>query len=105
MATFSVFSRAEQRINLFDVGAGQRRSRLVEDEKLRLLTERFGDLDHLAARERQIAHAEKRIDVFTADFREQRFGPATLSARVNQTETSGRRGDRNVVRDREVRHQ
>ena len=40
----------KQRIDPLDVGAGERRSRLVEDQKLRLLAERLGDLDHLAAR-------------------------------------------------------
>ena len=49
----------EQRVDLLDVGAGQRRSRLVEDQQLRLLAERLGDLDHLAARQRQVAHAQQ----------------------------------------------
>ena len=99
------FQPRQEGVDLVDVRAGQRRGRLVENEQLRLLAERLGDLDHLAARQRQIAHADDAVDVLAADLGEQRLGAAALGARVDQTEAARRRGDRNVVRDREVRHQ
>ena len=83
----------QKRVNLLDVDAGQRRSRLIEDEQLRLLSERLGDLHHLTARQRQIAHPKQRIDVLASDFGEQRLGPPALGARVDHAEALGRRGD------------
>jgi hypothetical protein len=95
----------EQRIDFLDVGAGQGRSRFVENEELGFLAERLGDLDHLAARQRQIAHAQQRIDVFAADFGEQRLRAASLRAGVDHAEPLRRRRYRNIVGDRQVRHQ
>ncbi len=42
-------------VDALDVGGGERRGRLVEDQELGVAAERLGDLDHLAARQRQVA--------------------------------------------------
>ncbi len=81
----------QQRIDFFDVRARQGGGRLVEDEKLRLLAERLGDFDHLAARQRQIAHAQQRIDVLAADFGKQCLGAPALRTVVDHAEAPGRR--------------
>ena len=44
----------QHREDLGDVGGGQRRGRLVEDQDARLARQRLGDLDHLPARQRQV---------------------------------------------------
>ena len=45
----------EDRVDLLDVGAGQGRGRLVEDQEPRVAAQRLGDLDHLPARQGQVA--------------------------------------------------
>ena len=57
-----------------DVAAGERRGRLVEDEELGVLAQRLGDLDHLPARQRQVADQRARIDVLAVDARQQLLG-------------------------------
>ena len=42
--------------DLGDVGGRQRRGRLVENENARVARQSLGDLDHLAARQRQVFH-------------------------------------------------
>ena len=89
----------QQGVDLLDIRARQSGGRLVENEKLRPLAERLGDFDHLAARQRQLAYAKKRIDVFAADFGKQRVGALALRAGVDHAEALRGRGDGNVVGD------
>ena len=49
-------SRFSTREDPLDVGGGQRRGRLVEDQDRGLRAERLGDLDQLPARQRQVLH-------------------------------------------------
>ncbi len=90
-------------VDLLDIGAGEGGGRFVQHEKLRPLAEGLGDLDHLAARKRQIPHAHQRIDVFAADLGEKLLGAAALRLRIDDAEAARRRCDRDIVRDREVR--
>ena len=88
--------------HLGDVGGGQRRSRLVENEEARLARQRLGDLHHLPARQRQILDQRHRMDVGRSGARERILGEAPLRAPVDQPETARRIGDGDVVGDRKV---
>ena len=72
--------------NLLDVGGGQRRGRLVEDQDLGVAGERLGDLDHLAPGQRELASRRVRMDVFGPDAGEERLGDPALLATVDQAE-------------------
>ena len=76
----------QHREHLGDVGGGQRRGRLVEDEDGRIARQRLGDLHHLLARERQLLHRRERMDVLRAGARQRRLGEASLRAPVDQPE-------------------
>ena len=99
------FESREHRIDLLHVGAGESRGGLVEDQELRPLAERLGDLDHLAPRQRQVAHPHQRVDVRAADLGQQGLGAAALRPGIDEAEAPRRRSDRDIVRDREVGHQ
>src|SRR5262249_1315794 len=75
-----------------DVGGGQRRGRLVEDEQLRIAGQRLGDLDDLAARQRQVADGSERVDVADPEPRQGRLGALALGAHIDQPPPP-RRGD------------
>ena len=85
-----------------DVGRGQRRRRLVEDEELRVAGEGLGDLHHLAARKRQIADASERMDIGRAHPRQGLFGEAPLRALVDHAPLLRRIDDPDVVRYGEI---
>ena len=53
----------------------------------------------------QIAHSRKGVNVLASYIGQQSLGPATLSAGIHHAEAPRRRGDRNIVRDRKIRHQ
>ena len=65
----------------------QRRGRLVEDEHARLAVERLGDLDHLAAAERQVAD-RRRQRLVEADQLAGGLGPRGERAVVDQAEAA-----------------
>ena len=88
--------------DLLDVGGGQGRGGLVEDEDARALGERLGDLDHLPAGERQVLDQRERVDVGGAGAGERLLGEAALGAAVDHAEAGGRPADDDVVGDREV---
>ena len=85
-----------------DVGGGQRRGRLVEDEELRIAGEGLGDLHHLAARKRQIADPIERMDIDRAHPRQRLLGEAPLGALVDHAPFLRRIGDPDVVRHGEI---
>jgi hypothetical protein len=95
----------EDLVDLLDIGGGQRRGRLVEDQELRVAAERLGDLNHLAARERKVAHPLHGVHVGTADAGEELAGDLALPPAVDQAEATRRIGDADVVGDRQVGHQ
>ena len=66
---------------LVDVGGGQRRGRLVENENARLARQRLGDLDHLAARQRQVLDQRQGMDVPGTGARKRLFGNPALGLR------------------------
>ena len=66
MATPSFFRRCSRGENFFDVCGGERGSRLIEDEDLRLAGQRLGDFDHLTARQGKFTHGRGGVDVFCA---------------------------------------
>ena len=70
----------EHHEHLGDVGRGQRRGRLVEDEHARLARQRLGDLDHLPARQRQVLDQRQRMDVGRAGARQRLLGDPALRA-------------------------
>ena len=80
-------------IDGLDVARGQGRGRLVEDQHLRVAAERLGDLDHLAARQRQVADQRARVDVLAAHAGEQRLGarPPGPGGRSGRSGAAGRR--------------
>ena len=88
--------------NLSDVGRGQGRGRLVEDEDAGLARKGLGDLHHLAARQRQVLDQSHRMDVGRARPLERFLGDATLRAPVDHPEAPRRVGDGDVVGDRKV---
>ncbi len=88
--------------HLGDIGGGERRSRLVENENARLARQRLGDLDHLPARQGQVLHQGHRMDIRRSGALERLLGEAPLRAAVNHSEAARRVGDRNVVGDRKV---
>ena len=88
--------------HLGDVGGGERRCRLVENEDARLAGQRLGDLHHLPARQRQVFDQRHRMDVQRAGALERLLGEAPLRTPVDQPETTRWVGDRDVVRDRKV---
>ena len=87
--------------DLGDVGGGQRRGRLVEDQDARLARQRLGDLDHLPARQRQVLDQRQRMDVLGAGARQRLLGDAALRARgrSGRSAVGGLRDD-DVVGDR-----
>ena len=87
--------------HLGDVGGGQGRRRLVEDEDAGLARQRLGDLDHLPARQRQILDQRHRMDVGRAGALERLLGEAPLRAPVDEAEAARRIGDGDVVGDRQ----
>ena len=75
-----VAQAVQDRVDALDVRRGERRGRLVEDQELRIAAERLGDLDHLPARQRQVADPRARVDVLAADPGEQLLRPPPLRA-------------------------
>ena len=93
----------EHREDLGDVGRGQRRGRLVEDQDARLAGQRLGDLDHLPARQRQVLDQRQRMDVLGAGARQRLLGDARAAPRRSIRPKRGRRiADDDVVGDRQV---
>ena len=88
--------------DLLHVGGGERRGGLVEDEDARPLRKGLGDLDHLAAGERQVLDQRERVDVGGAGAGQRLLGEAALGAAVDHAEARGRLADDDVVGDREV---
>ena len=88
--------------HLRDIGGGQRRRRLVENENARIARQRLGDLHHLPARQRQILDQRQRMDVGRAGSLERFLGETPLRASVDHSEAARRIGDGDVVGDREV---
>ena len=88
--------------HLGDVRRRERGGRLVQDEHARVARQRLGDLDHLAARERQVLDRRQGMNVLGAGARQRLLGDPALGAPVDQPEPLGRIADRNVVGDREV---
>ena len=82
-------ARARRRVDGLDVAAGQRRGRLVEDQHRGVAAERLGDLDHLPARQAEVADQRARVDVLA------RMRASSASARrrwaraVDQAEALG----------------
>ena len=66
----------EHGVDLRHVGGRQRRRGLVEDQDARLARQRLGDLDHLAARQRQVLDQRQRMDVLGAGAGQRLFGHA-----------------------------
>ena len=91
--------------HLGDVAGGERRGRLVKDEDARLPHQRLGDLDHLAARQRQVLDAGARMDLLGPGTRQRRLGEPTLRGAVDQPEALRRPRDGDIVGHRKVGHQ
>ncbi len=89
----------EDRVDPLDVRRRERRGRLVEDQELRRASERPRDLDHLAARERKIAHDFVRMNVLAMHAGKQALGAAALGAPVDQSEPARRLGRTDVLGD------
>ena len=88
-----------------DVRGGECRRRLVEDQDPRIASQGLGDLHHLAARERQIAHRGERVDVRGTHPLERFFSEPPLCARVDEAQPPGWVGEADVVRHGQVGQQ
>ncbi len=73
-----------------DVGAGQGGRRLVENEQAGIFAQCLGNLDHLPARQRQVANPLARVDILAADACQQLFCSAPLRFAVEQAAASAR---------------
>ena len=100
-----VTQRAQQCIHRLHVTRGQRRRGLVHDQHPRRSTQRLGEFHQLPARQGQVAHRHPRVDVRTADPRQQRFCSSTLRPMVDEAADARWTGDRDVIRDTQVRQQ
>ena len=87
--------------NLRDIGGGQRRGGLVENEYARFARQRLGDLHHLAARQGQILDQRLRMNVARTGARKRFLGYLPLRSPVDHAETLRRIGDDDIVGDAE----
>jgi len=84
---------------------GERRGRLIHDEQLRLVRQCAGDLDHLAARDRELADLRPRVEI-ERKAREQCPRPAVqLTVTDDPERVDGLTSDPDVLRDAHGRHQ
>ena len=74
--------------DLGHVGGGQRRGGLVEDQDAGLARQRLGDLDDLAARQRQVLDRRQRVDVLAAGARQRLLGDAALRPAVDHARSA-----------------
>ena len=83
----------EERVDGLDVAAGQRRGRLVEDQDDGVAADRLGDLDHLPARQAEVADQRARVDVLAGDAGEEPLGAggAGRGGRSGRGASAGRR--------------
>ena len=90
---------------MLDLALGQRRGRLIHDENVGIVGDRFGDLDHLPAGDRKVAHLRLRIER-DVEALEQRLGPPAHLVVAHEAERVQRlAADPDVLGDRHEVHQ